>query len=192
MSKRPAHLKPTPPRVTIPNRTEGGGAFSRPKVVGATIKASQVQRVRQIQGSQKTLEADRPIKSGELRNDSLHALTVQQEPKTATGIVQTSKLETGKALAKCDSVASSRLPRSQDVQSNHSGACQAHEVSLQPQMKPYLADQSPILEINSFMDKAETNVLESEPNAEYAKFGEQFQETSYFGDYGAQSQGARV
>ena len=46
MNKRPNYMKPTPPKVTIPNRIEGGGSFGRPKVVGATIKASQVQRVR--------------------------------------------------------------------------------------------------------------------------------------------------
>lgn len=107
-------MKPIPPKVTIPNRTEGGGAFSRPKVVGATIKASQVQRVRQIQGSQKTLEADKTNNSNEFRNSSLHAL-IANEPKTATGICKTNKLDAGITLSKCDSVVSSKIPRSQGV-----------------------------------------------------------------------------
>ena len=46
MNRRPNNMKPAPLKVAIPNRTEGGGAFGKPKAVGATIKASQVQRVR--------------------------------------------------------------------------------------------------------------------------------------------------
>ena len=61
------------------------------------------------------------------------------------------------------------------MQSNGTNGYQAQEVSLQPETKPYLAEeQGPILESNSFIDKEETNILESEPNQEHSKYKEQF------------------
>ena len=104
-----------------------------------------------------------------------------KEPRTATRVIKTNMLDAGKTMSKCESVGSQRIPKSGEVRGDGTNdGYQAQEVSIQPLTKLELEEKDPILEINSFIEKEETSILEAEQNVEYQKFKELFQE-KYFG-----------